>query len=117
MTRTKVRNAAAVVFLAVPMIANATPLSDVCRLVSGSLVTECFGAARGRYIDANAANVCHLVSGSVVVDCVAAIADKDYGKMVALQGTDIVRVPFIAATGVLKTVPIERYDEVRPFFG
>jgi len=48
---------------------------------------------------------------------VDAIADKDYGKMVALQGTDIVRVPFIAATGVLKTVPIERYDEVRPFFG
>ncbi len=34
-----------------------------------------------------------------------AIADKDYGKMVALQGTEIVRVPLAAATGELKTVP------------
>ena len=34
-----------------------------------------------------------------------------------LQGTDIVRVPLEAATGVLKTVPQERYDEVRTFFG
>ena len=37
--------------------------------------------------------------------------------MVALRGTDIVRVPLIAATGVLKTVPLKRSDEVRTFFG
>jgi 6-phosphofructokinase 1 len=37
--------------------------------------------------------------------------------MVALRGTDIVRVPLIEGTGVLKTVPPERYDEVRTFFG
>jgi 6-phosphofructokinase 1 len=37
--------------------------------------------------------------------------------MVALQGTDIVRVPLREATGVLKTVPLARYDEARSFFG
>ena len=46
-----------------------------------------------------------------------AVHDGDFGTMVALQGTDIVRVPLAAATGVLKTVPPERYAEVRPFFG
>jgi 6-phosphofructokinase 1 len=45
------------------------------------------------------------------------IAAKDFGTMVALQGTDIVRVPLAAATGVLKTVPPARYAEVRTFFG
>ena len=45
------------------------------------------------------------------------VHDKQYGVMVALRGTDIVRVPLIDATGVLKTVPLERYDEVRTFFG
>ena len=46
-----------------------------------------------------------------------AVHDKQYGVMVALHGTDIVRVPLIEGTGVLKTVPLERYDEVRTFFG
>jgi 6-phosphofructokinase 1 len=46
-----------------------------------------------------------------------AIAAKDYGKMVALRSTDIVRVPLIEGTGELKTVPLSRYDEVRTFFG
>ena len=46
-----------------------------------------------------------------------AIAERDYGKMVALQGTEIVRVPLVQATGVLKTVPKSRYAEVRTFFG
>ncbi len=46
-----------------------------------------------------------------------AVHDKDYGKMVALRGTDFVRVPLIDATGELKTVPLARYDEVRTFFG
>ena len=31
--------------------------------------------------------------------------------------TDIVRIPLEAATGVLKTVPIERYIEASAFFG
>jgi 6-phosphofructokinase 1 len=46
-----------------------------------------------------------------------AIAEQDYGTMVALQGTDIVRVPLAAGTGELKTVPPSRYAEVRTFFG
>jgi ATP-dependent phosphofructokinase / diphosphate-dependent phosphofructokinase len=46
-----------------------------------------------------------------------AVHDGDSGVMVALQGTEIVRVPLSAATGQLKTVPLERYDEVEVFFG
>jgi ATP-dependent phosphofructokinase / diphosphate-dependent phosphofructokinase len=37
--------------------------------------------------------------------------------MVALRGTDIVRVPLSAATSELKLVPLERYEEVEVFFG
>jgi 6-phosphofructokinase 1 len=46
-----------------------------------------------------------------------AVADKDFGMMVALQGTDIVRVPLAEGTRELKTVPASRYAEVRTFFG
>ena len=42
---------------------------------------------------------------------------RAFGKMVALRGTDIVRVPLIEATGELKTVPLERYAEAEVFFG
>ena len=48
---------------------------------------------------------------------IAAVKDKDWGKMVALQGTDIVRVPLAVATGALKTVPVARYEEAAAFFG
>ena len=51
------------------------------------------------------------------LQAIDSVHDKQYGVMVALRGTDIVRVPLIDATGVLKTVPLERYDEVRTFFG
>ena len=40
-----------------------------------------------------------------------------WGHMVALQGTDIVTVPFEDALGKLKTVPQARYDEARILFG
>ena len=46
-----------------------------------------------------------------------AVNDGDSGKMVALQGTDIVRVPLEEATRELKTVPVERYAEAEVFFG
>jgi ATP-dependent phosphofructokinase / diphosphate-dependent phosphofructokinase len=46
-----------------------------------------------------------------------AVQAGDYGKMVALRGTDIVRVPLAEATAELKTVPIERYAEAEVFFG
>ncbi len=43
--------------------------------------------------------------------------EGDWGKMVGLQGTDIVRVPLAAATTHLKTVPADLYDEFKVFFG
>ena len=46
-----------------------------------------------------------------------AVHEGDSGVMVALQGTDIVRVPLQEATRELKTVPLERYAEAEVFFG
>jgi ATP-dependent phosphofructokinase / diphosphate-dependent phosphofructokinase len=46
-----------------------------------------------------------------------AVHDGDSGVMVALRGTDIVRVPLVEATKELKTVSPDRYDEVEVFFG
>ena len=48
---------------------------------------------------------------------VDAVADGDFGVMVALKGTDIVRVKLAEATAELKTVPAERYQEAEVFFG
>ncbi|MFD3869664.1 6-phosphofructokinase [Streptomyces sp. NPDC058623] len=48
---------------------------------------------------------------------VDAVRDGDFGKMVALKGTDIVRVPIIEATSKLKTVDPALYEEVGVFFG
>jgi len=46
-----------------------------------------------------------------------ATQDGAWGRMVALRGTEIVRVPLAEATAELKTVPPERYAEVEVFFG
>lgn len=46
-----------------------------------------------------------------------AVRDGDFGKMVALRGTDIVRVPIAEATARLKTVDPALYAEVGVFFG
>ena len=51
------------------------------------------------------------------LSAIDAIHDGDHGKMVALRGTDIVRVPLADATGELKTVPLARYAEASAFFG
>jgi 6-phosphofructokinase 1 len=48
---------------------------------------------------------------------VDAVQDGDFGVMVALRGTDIVRVKLAEATAELKTVPLERYKEAEVFFG
>jgi 6-phosphofructokinase 1 len=48
---------------------------------------------------------------------VDAIHDGDFGVMVALRGTDIVRVKLSEATAELKTVPEERLTEAEVFFG
>ena len=46
-----------------------------------------------------------------------AVEEGDWGKMVALRGTDIVRVPLADATRELKTVDVSRYAEAEVFFG
>jgi phosphofructokinase-like protein len=48
---------------------------------------------------------------------VDAVADGDWGKMVALRGTDIIRVPLKDAVTELKTVRPELYAEAQVFFG
>ncbi|BCT78219.1 ATP-dependent 6-phosphofructokinase [Sinomonas cyclohexanicum] len=52
--------------------------------------------------------------GMAAVD---SVADRRWGTMVSLSGTDIVHVGLGAALGRLKTVPRHRYDEVRVLFG
>ncbi len=51
------------------------------------------------------------------IHAIGAVADGAFGTMVALRGTDIVRVPLSEATRELKTVPPERYAEAELFFG
>jgi len=46
-----------------------------------------------------------------------AVHDADWGKMVALRGTDIVRVPLGDATTELKLVDPDLYAEAEVFFG
>lgn len=46
-----------------------------------------------------------------------AVHDGAWGTMVALRGTEIVRVPLEQATSALKTVPAHRYAEAEVFFG
>ncbi len=51
------------------------------------------------------------------LQAIDAVHEGDFGRMVALRGTDIVRVPLADATRELKTVPLERYTEAEVFFG
>ncbi|MFV8127999.1 6-phosphofructokinase [Streptomyces syringium] len=48
---------------------------------------------------------------------ISAVRDGAFGTMVALRGTDIVRVPLGEATARLKTVPADRYEEAKLLFG
>jgi ATP-dependent phosphofructokinase / diphosphate-dependent phosphofructokinase len=51
------------------------------------------------------------------VHAIRAVVDGAFGCMVALRGTEIVRVPLSEATKELKVVPPERYAEAEVFFG
>jgi len=51
------------------------------------------------------------------VHAIDAVHDGAFGMMVALRGTEIVRVPLAKATSELKLVPPERYAEAEVFFG
>jgi ATP-dependent phosphofructokinase / diphosphate-dependent phosphofructokinase len=48
---------------------------------------------------------------------IEAVHDEDFGVMVALRGTDIVRVPLLEGTGELKTVDPAQYAEAEVLFG
>lgn len=45
------------------------------------------------------------------------VADKKWGHMVALRGTDIVRTTFDEALADPKQVPLDQYQEIRVIFG
>jgi 6-phosphofructokinase 1 len=51
------------------------------------------------------------------IHAIRAVAEGAFGQMVALRGTDIIRVPIAEATRELKLVPPERYAEAEIFFG
>ncbi len=46
-----------------------------------------------------------------------ALHEGAWGQMVAMRGTDIVRVPFADALGELNSVPLYRYEEAAALFG
>ncbi len=48
---------------------------------------------------------------------IQAVTDGEFGTMVALRGTDIVRVPLAEGTSELKVVRPELYEEVEVLFG
>lgn len=45
------------------------------------------------------------------------VNQRDWGKMVALKGNDIITVPLAEAVATLKTVPPELYEVAETFFG
>jgi ATP-dependent phosphofructokinase / diphosphate-dependent phosphofructokinase len=51
------------------------------------------------------------------LQAIDAVADGDFGTMMALRGTKIVRLPLIEGTGELKLVSAEEYAEAQVFFG
>ncbi len=51
------------------------------------------------------------------LNAIQAVHEGDFGKMVALSGTEIVRVPLSEGTKVLKVVRPELYEEAEVLFG
>ncbi|QBR94223.1 6-phosphofructokinase [Nocardioides euryhalodurans] len=51
------------------------------------------------------------------IHAIDAVADGEFGTMMALRGTDIVRLPLIEGTGELKLVSPAEYAEAEVFFG
>ncbi len=119
----------------------ATPLEGTMELVSGE--KDAFGHVRlggigdrlaheieartGR--EARAVTLGHIQRGGTPtafdrwlatrfgLHAIQAVTDGDFGTMVALRGTDIVRVPLAEGTSELKVVRPELYEEVEVLFG
>ncbi|MEY4008288.1 MAG: hypothetical protein RLZZ467_1355, partial [Gemmatimonadota bacterium] len=93
----------------------------------GNLVTEEIANRTGW--DTRATILGHVIRGGTPtaydrllatrfgLGAIDAVEDGEFGVMVALRGTDIVRVPLAEAVAELKTVPPERYAEAEVFFG
>ena len=80
-----------------PSLARAEPksLGQLCGQLIGTQVTQCMGAARGQYLDQNAAGVCSQLIGTQVISCVSTIAGKGYrpdelGACSQLIGTQVI---------------------------
>ncbi|MFM7616856.1 MAG: 6-phosphofructokinase [Actinomycetes bacterium] len=93
----------------------------------GNLVTEAIAQRTGW--DTRATILGHVIRGGTPtaydrmlatrfgLGAIDAVEAGAFGTMVALRGTDIVRVPLADAVAELKTVPPERYAEAEVFFG
>ena len=119
----------------------ATPAAGTMELVSGE--KDAFGHVRlggvGEYLareieertgkEARAVVLGHVQRGGTPsafdrwlatrfgLHAIQAVTDGDFGKMVALRGTEIVRVPLSEGTSELKVVRPELYEEVEVLFG
>ena len=51
------------------------------------------------------------------VEAVDAVNERDFGVMVALRGTEVIRVPLEAGVAELKTVDQRLFDTAAIFFG
>ena len=51
------------------------------------------------------------------VEAIDAVNDRDFGVMVALRGTDVIRVPLADGVAALKTVDRRLFDTAAVFFG
>ena len=51
------------------------------------------------------------------LQAIDAVADGDFGTMMALRGTKIIRVPLVEGTGELKLVSPDEYADAQVFFG
>ena len=58
-----------------------------------------------------------VLSTRLGIAAVGAVHDRDWGSMMAVRATDIVRVNLAEALDSLKTVPQQRYDEAAILFG
>ena len=79
----------------------------------GSLALSCWGTQRGGTPTA----FDRWLATRFGLHAIEAVHDEDFGVMVALRGTDIVRVPLIEGTGELKTVDPAQYAEAEVLFG
>ena len=51
------------------------------------------------------------------IEAIDAVNERDFGVMVALRGTDVIRVPLEAGVAKLKTVDQRLFDTAAVFFG